>query len=57
MELGLRVCVVEDQHGFILHHQVMEKTTDDRIAVSIVQETKARASKSGHFLLIFLPRI
>ncbi|MCP4997678.1 MAG: ISNCY family transposase, partial [Hyphomicrobiales bacterium] len=42
MELGLRVCVVEDQHGFILHHQVMEKTTDDRIAVSIVQETKAR---------------
>ena len=44
MELGLRVCVVEDQHGFILHHQVMEKTTDDRIAVSIVQETKTRFS-------------
>jgi len=42
MELGLRVCVVEDQHGFILHHRVMEKTTDDRIAVSIVQQTKAR---------------
>ena len=42
MELGLRVAVVEDQHGFILHHQVMEKTTDDRIAVAIVQETKAR---------------
>ncbi len=42
MELGLRVCVVEDQHGFILHHQVMEKTTDDRIAVAIIQETKAR---------------
>ena len=44
MELGLRVCVVEDQHGFILHHQVMEKTTDDRVAVSIVQETKTRFS-------------
>jgi len=44
MELGLRVCVVEDQHGFILHHQVMEKTTDDRIAVAIVRETKARFS-------------
>jgi IS5 family transposase len=42
MELGLRVAVVEDQQGFILHHQVMEKTTDDRIAVAIVQETKGR---------------
>ena len=28
VELGLRVCVVEDQHRFILHHQVMEKATD-----------------------------
>ena len=44
MELGLRVCVVEDHHGFILHHQVMEKTTDDKIAVSIIEETKARFS-------------
>ncbi len=42
VELGLRVGVVEDNHGFILHHQVMEKTTDDRIAISIVRETKAR---------------
>ena len=42
VELGLRVCVVEDRHGFILHHQVMEKTTDDQIAVSIVEETKER---------------
>src|SRR6266568_7622829 len=25
VELGLRVCVMEDQHRFILHHQVMEK--------------------------------
>ena len=24
VELGLRVCVLEDQHGFILHHRVME---------------------------------
>lgn len=45
VELGLRVCVVEDHHGFILHHQVMEKTTDDRIAVAIIQETKARFSE------------
>ena len=40
VELGLRVCVVEDQHRFILHHQVMEKTTDDAIAVSITERTK-----------------
>ena len=42
VELGLRVCVVESQYGFILHHQVMEKTTDDQIAVSIIEETKER---------------
>ena len=40
--LGLRVAVSEDQHGFILHHRVMEKTTDDKIAVAPVEETKAR---------------
>ncbi len=42
VELGLRVCVVEDQYGFILHHQVMQKTTDDKIAVSIIKEAKQR---------------
>lgn len=42
VELGMRVCVVEDQHRFILHHQVMEKVTDDRVAVSVIEETKAR---------------
>ena len=42
VELGLRTCVVEDQHRFILHHQVMQKTTDDVIAVSIVEQTKQR---------------
>ena len=42
VELGLRVCVAEDQHRFILNHQVMEGTTDDAIAVPIVQETKQR---------------
>jgi hypothetical protein len=41
MELGLRVCVIEGTHGFILHHQVMENTTDDQVAVPIIQETKA----------------
>jgi hypothetical protein len=42
VELGLRTCVVEDQHRFILHHLVMQKTTDDAIAVSIVEQTKQR---------------
>jgi len=42
VEPGLRVCVVEDQHRFIVHHQVMEKVTDERVAVSIVKETKER---------------
>jgi hypothetical protein len=42
VELGLRVCIVEDQHGFILHHNVMEKQTDDEVAVSIIEQTQAR---------------
>jgi IS5 family transposase len=42
VELGLRTCVVEDQHRFILHHQVMQRTTDDAVAVSIAQQTKQR---------------
>lgn len=42
VELGLRVCVVEDQYRFILHHQVMENITDDVVAVPIVEETKQR---------------
>ncbi len=39
-ELGLKVCVLKDQHGFILHHQVMEQQTDEKVAVSMVQEAK-----------------
>lgn len=42
VELGLRVCIIEDQYRFILHHQVMEKVTDSDIAVSIIEETKKR---------------
>lgn len=41
-ELGLRVCVLEDQNEFILHHQVMEKQTDDAVAVSMVEEAKKK---------------
>jgi IS5 family transposase len=42
VELGLRVCIVESTSGYILHHQVMQKSTDDQIAISIVEETKQR---------------
>ena len=42
VELGLRVCIMEDQHRFILHHQVMEKQTDDAAAVDMVTETRKR---------------
>ena len=41
-ELGLRVCVFEDHHQFVLHHQVMENQSDEEIAVSITEETKKR---------------
>lgn len=40
VELGKRVSVVEDDYGFLLHHKVMNKQTDDKIAIEIIQETK-----------------
>ena len=40
VELGLRVCVLEDQMGFILHHKVMHHQTDDKIAVEMIEETQ-----------------
>jgi len=42
VELGVKVCILEDQHQFILHHHVMEKQTDDQIAVFMVTEAKKR---------------
>jgi IS5 family transposase len=42
VELGVKVCIVKDQYGFLLHHRVMENETDDKIAVSIVEETRKR---------------
>lgn len=42
VELGLRVCIMEDRDRFILHHRVMIKTTDDQIAVAMVGETKQK---------------
>jgi len=39
-ELGLRVGIVEDQYQFILHHRVMEKETDDKVAIPMIRKTK-----------------
>lgn len=44
-ELGLRVCILEDQCGFILHHHVMERQTDEEIAVLMAGEARR---KFGH---------
>lgn len=41
-ELGLRVCILEDQYRFVLHHRVMQKTTDEKVTVPITQEAKDR---------------
>lgn len=40
VELGVRVCVLEDHHQFILNHRVMVKEMDVDVAVSMVTEAK-----------------
>ena len=40
-ELGLKVCVIEDQYNFILHHKVMRKQTDEEVAVEMTKAAKA----------------
>ena len=42
VELGLKVCIVEDTQGYLLHHQVMERQTDDQIAIDLIAQTQAR---------------
>lgn len=42
VELGVKVCVLEDTMRFILHHEVMEKQTDEQIAIKMVTEGQAR---------------
>ncbi len=43
-ELGLRVCILEDQYGLLLHHQVMEKETDDKVAVGMINSAQDKFS-------------
>ena len=42
VELGVKVCILEDTMRFILHHEVMEKQTDDQIAIQMVTEGQVR---------------
>jgi len=47
VELGVKVCLLEDQYQFILHHQVMQKQTDDQVTVSMVTGAKQRFPQLG----------
>lgn len=40
IELGLKVAICTDQHGFILHHRVMEKEQD--VAIPIIDVVKEK---------------
>ena len=40
-ELGRKVCIVEDQCGFIIHHKIMTRQTDQDITIPITRELKA----------------
>ena len=42
VELGLRVCVLQDQFGFTLNHLVMKNQTDDQVTVTIAEGAKQR---------------
>ena len=41
-ELGLPVCVLEDQHQYILHHQVLYEGTDSSMIVDFIRAAQAR---------------
>ena len=42
VELGVKVCILEDQYQFILHHQVMQNQTDDQVTVEMLVQAKKR---------------
>jgi hypothetical protein len=41
-ELGLGVCILEDQYGFILHHHVMEEQKDVDVALLMILEARRK---------------
>jgi len=42
VEFGVRVCVLEDQYQFILHHRVMWNETDEKVAIPMIEAAKKR---------------
>ena len=42
VELGVKVCILEDQYQFILHHKVMQQLSDDQVALEMVEQAKKR---------------
>ncbi len=38
----LKVCIVEDTDGYLLHHRVMQQQSDHQIAIDLVAEAQAR---------------
>lgn len=42
VEFGVRVCVLEDQYQFVLHHRIMWKETDDKVAVPMIEDAQKR---------------
>ena len=44
VELGVPVCIVEDQFQFIVHHRILWQGGDVDVAVPMVEETQARFS-------------
>ncbi len=47
VELGVPVCVLEDQYGLLLHHRVMWKESDVEIAVPMIEEARDRYPDLG----------
>lgn len=45
VELGVKVCILEDRYQFILHHQVMQQQTDDQVTQEMVLQAKKRFPK------------
>ena len=42
VELGVPLCIVEDQHQFILHHEIMWKESDVDVATRVVEAVKGQ---------------
>ena len=39
-ELGKRLCIIEDQYGFVLSHEVMDRLVDTDIAIPFIEKVK-----------------